>query len=85
MNGPQTRYQRLKKLVIALFIISRKLKHYFQSFLITVLTEQATGRISKWATELRSYGLRYKPKTAIKSQVLADFIVDFTPWAAKHA
>jgi len=30
MNGPQTRYQRLEKLVLALFIISRKLKHYFQ-------------------------------------------------------
>jgi len=29
MNDPQTRYQRLEKLVLALFIISRKLKHYF--------------------------------------------------------
>ena len=57
MNGPQTRYQRLEKLVLALFIISRKLKHYFQIFPITVLTERPlrgiiknlgiTGRISK--------------------------------------
>jgi len=57
MNDPQTRYQRLKKLVLALFIISRKLKHYFQTFLITVLTEhplrsimenpKTIGRISK--------------------------------------
>jgi len=39
MNGPQLRYQRLKKLVLALFIILRKLKHYFQIFSITVLTE----------------------------------------------
>jgi len=29
MNGPQTRYQRLEKLVLAHFIISRKLKYYF--------------------------------------------------------
>ena len=29
MNGPQMRYQRLEKLVLALFIILRKLKHYF--------------------------------------------------------
>jgi len=43
--------------VLALFIISRKLKHYFQTFSVTVLTEhplrsvvenpEATWRISK--------------------------------------
>ena len=76
MNGPQTRYQRLEKLELALFIISRKLKHYFQTFPITILIEhplrsvvedpEATKRISKWALELRSYGLRYEPRTTIK-------------------
>ena len=88
MNDPQTRYQRLEKLVLALFIISRKHKHYFQTFSITVFTEhllrsivknlEANGRISKWALKLRSYGLRYEPRTAIKGQVLADFIADIT-------
>ena len=39
MNGPQTRYQRLEKMVLALFIISRKLKHYCQIFPVTILTE----------------------------------------------
>jgi len=29
MNNPQTKYQRLEKLGLALFIISMKLKHYF--------------------------------------------------------
>jgi len=57
MNDPQTKYQKLEKLVLALFIISRKLKHYFQTFPIMVLTEhplrsivensKETGRISK--------------------------------------
>jgi len=88
MNDPKIRYQRLEKLVLAPFIILRKLKHCFQTFAITVLTVhplrsimgnlKATRRISKWASELRSYGLRYEPKAAIKSQVLADFIADFT-------
>ena len=41
MNGPQIRYQRLEKLELTLFIISRKLKHYFQTFPITVLTEHS--------------------------------------------
>jgi len=80
--------------VLALFIISRKLKHYFQTFPITVLIEhpmrsivknsKASRRISKWCSERRSYGLRYEPMTAIK-EVLADFIVDFTPKAAEQA
>jgi len=74
--------------VLALFIISRKLKHCFQTFLITILTKhplrttmknpKATRRISKWALDLRSYGLKYELRIAIKGQVLANFIVDFT-------
>jgi len=32
MNGPQRRYQRLEKLVLALFIISRKLKALLSNF-----------------------------------------------------
>ena len=88
MNDSQTRYQRLEKLMIAFFIISRKLKHYFQTFPITVLTEhplrtviensEATGKISKWTSILRSCRPRYEPRTAIRGQVLADFIADFT-------
>ena len=79
MNSLQTWYQRLEKLVPTLFIILRKLKHYFQTFSIIVLTEhplrsvvenleenpEATGRISKWSLEIRPYGLRYEPRTAI--------------------
>ena len=93
MNGPQTEYQRLKKLVLPLFIISRRLKHYFQTFPITVLTEhplrsvienpEATGRILKWASKLRPFGLIFEPRIAIKEQVLADFIADFISGAAE--
>jgi len=35
----QTRYTRIEKLVLALFINVRKLKHYFPSFPVVVLTE----------------------------------------------
>ena len=79
----------MKKLALALFVTSRKLRHYFQSFSIIVLTERplrniienmkATGRIAKWAAELNPYGIKYEPRTAIKGQVLANFIVGFTP------
>jgi len=81
--------------VLALFIISRKLKHYIQTFLIIVLTEhplrsvmensKAIGTLPKWASELRSYELKYEPRTTIKVQVIADFIVDFTSGVIDHA
>jgi ribonuclease HI len=35
-------------------------------------------RIAKWAAELSGYHITFEPKTTIKSQVLADFIVDWT-------
>ena len=33
----------------------------------------------KWALELSEFDIRYKLKTAIKGQVLADFVMEFTP------
>ena len=32
----------------------------------------------KWAIELSEFDIRYRPKTAIKEQVLADFVTEFT-------
>ena len=67
---------------------NRKLKQYFQSHPIMVVSlaplgdiiqnREATGRIAKWAIELGPYGLKYMPRTAIKSQALVDFINDWT-------
>jgi hypothetical protein len=39
---------------------------------------EASVRIAKWATELSGYHITFKPRTTIKSRVLADFIVDWT-------
>ena len=67
---------------------SRKLKKYFQGHPITVVNSaplgdiiqnrEATGRIAKWAIELGPHGLKYVPRTAVKSQALVDFINDWT-------
>ena len=32
----------------------------------------------KWAIELSEFDIRYRPKTTIKGQVLADFVMEFT-------
>jgi hypothetical protein len=36
----------------------------------------ATGRVAKWGIELASFDIDYKPRTAIKSQALVEFMVD---------
>lgn len=38
----------------------------------------ATGRIAKWSSELLPFEIIYKPRRAIKSQVLADFLAEWT-------
>ena len=37
-----------------------------------------TGRIAKWAIEILPFDISYKPRRAIKSQVLADFVAEWT-------
>jgi hypothetical protein len=41
-----------------------------------------TGNIAKWVAELVEFELDFIPRHAVKSQVLADFIVDWTPSAS---
>jgi hypothetical protein len=39
----------------------------------------ATRNIAKWAAELVEFELDFLLRYAVKSQVLADFVVDWTP------
>ena len=85
----ETRYLPLEKLVLVLVHATRKLPHYFQAHTMFVLTEYPlqsllkrsdfTGRIAKWGTRLGSFDIRYRPRSSVKGQVLADFIAEFTP------
>jgi hypothetical protein len=77
-----------KKLLYVLLITSRKLQHYFEGHKITVVTyfplrdilcnRDVTGRISKWAVELRVLNIDFSPWKAIKSQALTDFVAEWT-------
>ena len=40
--------------------------------------QDATGRITKWALELMGQGISYAPRMALKSQVMADFVAEWT-------
>jgi hypothetical protein len=63
----------------------RKLQHYFESHPVTVVSSFSlggdspeSGRIAKWVVELMGEALSYALRKAIKSQVLADFLVEWT-------
>jgi hypothetical protein len=43
--------------------------------------KEASKRIGKWATQLASHTINFFPQSAVKSQVLADFVTDWTPAA----
>jgi len=89
LSGVKLNYTKVEKMAYAVLSASRKLKHYFQSHEIKLPTSQplgdilrnkeASGRIGKWAAELSQFDITYVPRTSIKSQALADFMVDWTP------
>jgi ribonuclease HI len=65
----------------------RKLRHYFESHPVTVVSSfplgeiiqcrEASGRIAKWAVEIMGETISFDPRKAIKSQVLADFVAEW--------
>jgi hypothetical protein len=81
-------YPQIQKLLYDIMLTRRKLQHYFEGHPVTVVSSfppgeivqsgEASGRIAKWAVELMGETLSYAPRKAIKSQVLADFLVEWT-------
>ena len=39
---------------------------------------EAAGRMALWVIELSEFDIQYRPRTAIKGQIVADFIAEFT-------
>jgi hypothetical protein len=91
LSPSKKNYIELEKVLYAVLMASRKLRHYFQAYHIIVPSSQplkdimrnreATGRIGKWAAELNEFTIDYVHRSSIQSQALADFIADWTPGA----
>jgi hypothetical protein len=89
LHEVKARYLETDKLIYVVLVVSRKLRHYFQAHRVVGVTSfplrailhnsNATGNIAKWATELAEFQLDFQPRHTVKSQVLADFIVEWTP------
>ena len=82
----ETRYNYLEQVALALWIVAKKLRPYFQAHPIVVLINlpirsaihklDLSGRMAHWAIELSEYGIQYKPRLAKKGQVLDDFLAE---------
>ncbi|KAJ9564818.1 hypothetical protein OSB04_000784 [Centaurea solstitialis] len=85
----ETRYTSMEKLLLGLMTAAKKLRHYFESHHIIVVTNyplktvlrkpELTGRLAKWSIYLSGFDIEFKPKTVIKSQALANFVAEFSP------
>ena len=78
----------MEKLTFALVTAAQKLKPYFQAHTMVILTDkplrkamsspEVVGRMALWVVELSEFDIQYQLRTAIKGQVVADFIAEFT-------
>jgi hypothetical protein len=70
-------YTELEKVLYAMLMASRKLRHYFQAYHIIVPSSQpltdilrnreATRRIGKWDAELNEFSIDYVHRSSIQS------------------
>jgi ribonuclease HI len=87
LSETKIRYPQIQKMMYAVILTRRKLRHYFESHPVTVVSSfplgeiiqcrEASGRIAKWAVEIMGETISFAPRKAIKSQVLADFVAEW--------
>jgi hypothetical protein len=77
LSETKIRYPQIQNLLYTVILTRRKLRHYFESHPVTVVSSfplgeiiqcrEASGRIAKWAVELMGETLSFAPQKAIKS------------------
>jgi ribonuclease HI len=87
LSETKIRYPQIQKLLYAVILMRQKLRHYFESHLVTVVSSfplgeiiqcrEASGRIAKWVLEIMGETISFAPRKAIKSQVLVDFMAEW--------
>src|SRR3954466_14648376 len=87
LSTSKQNYPHYQKMCYGVYMAAKKLKPYFQAHPITVISSaplaeiignrDASGRVAKWAIEIATHGIKYEPRTTVKSQALADFLVDW--------
>jgi hypothetical protein len=88
LSETKARYPQIQKLLYVVVLARRKLRHYFEAHPVMVVSSfplgeiirnpDAASRIAKWSVELMGETLAYAPRKVIKSQILADFVIEWT-------
>nr|GEX27936.1 reverse transcriptase domain-containing protein [Tanacetum cinerariifolium]GEX46518.1 reverse transcriptase domain-containing protein [Tanacetum cinerariifolium] len=60
LQGPKINYTPMEKLILALMLSNL----------------DVVGRLLKWRFELEEHDIHYRPRTSVKRQILADFIIE---------
>ena len=86
LSKEETRYTRLEQATLTLQVAAKKLRPYIQTHPSIVLINfplrstihkpDLSGRMAQWAIELSEFGIQYKPRLALKGQIMADFLVE---------
>jgi hypothetical protein len=87
LTGSKRYYSEIEKICYTVVMSARKLHHYFKAHTIRVLTKKplndifdnkdSSGRISKWAMELSEHVVDFKKISAIKSQIITNFVAEW--------
>ena len=78
----------MEKVALAVVFSARRLRHYFQSFRVIVMTNlpirkvlkkpDVARRMVRWAVQLLEFNVQYEPRGPIKGQVYVDFVVELS-------